>query len=138
MDQDSAEAHFTLGRAYRQKGDFEQAITELERARELSHDRPDVLSHLGNAYALAGKTAKAVSILSQLNAMARENSVSPYHLAVVFVGLGEQDKALTALEAAASQGHSSYLAGLKADPTFDPLHNEPRFQKVLMSIGLMP
>jgi DNA-binding winged helix-turn-helix (wHTH) protein/TolB-like protein/tetratricopeptide (TPR) repeat protein len=138
MDQDSPEAHFTLGRAYRQKGDFEQSITELERARELSHDRPDVLSHLGNAYALAGKTAKAMSILSQLSATPKENYGSPYHLAIVFVGLGEREKALAALEAAVSQGDSGLLAGLKADPTFDPLRNEPRFQKILMSIGLTP
>jgi DNA-binding winged helix-turn-helix (wHTH) protein/TolB-like protein/Tfp pilus assembly protein PilF len=138
MDQDFTEAHFTLGRAYLQKGDIEQSITEYEKARELSHDRPDVLAELGNAYALAGKTAKAMSILSQLNAMPRENNVSPYHMAVVFVGLGEKEKALAALEAAASEGHSGFLAGLKVEPTFDPLRNEPRFQKVLMSIGLTP
>ena len=138
MDQDFVEAHFTLGRAYLQKGEFEQSITELEKARELSHDRPDVLSELGNAYALAGKTAKAIIILSQLNAMPRENNVSPYHLAVVFMGLGEKEKALAALEVAASEGHSGFLAGLKAEPTFDPLRNEPRFQKILMSIGLTP
>jgi DNA-binding winged helix-turn-helix (wHTH) protein/TolB-like protein/Tfp pilus assembly protein PilF len=138
MDQDFTEAHFTLGRAYLQKGDFERSITEYEKARELSHDRPDVLSELGNAYALAGKTAKAMSILSQLNEMPKQNNVSPYHLAIVFVGLGEKEKALAALEAAASQGHSGFLVGLKAEPTFDPLRNEPRFQKVLMSIGLTP
>ena len=138
MDQDFPEAHFTLGRAYLQKGDFERSITEYEKARELSHDRPDVLAGLGNAYALAGKTAKAMSILSQLNAMPRENNVSPYHVAVVFVGLGEKEKALAALEAAASEGHSGFLIGLKAEPTFDPLRNEPRFQKILMSIGLAP
>jgi DNA-binding winged helix-turn-helix (wHTH) protein/TolB-like protein/Tfp pilus assembly protein PilF len=138
MDQDFAEAHFGLGLAYLQKGDFEQSITELERARELSHDRPDVLSHLGNAYALAGQTTKAMSILAQLNAMPKQNNVSPYHLAVVFLGLGEKEKALAALEAAASQGQSGFLTGLKAEPTFDPLRYEPRFQNVLISIGLMP
>jgi serine/threonine protein kinase/tetratricopeptide (TPR) repeat protein len=138
MDHDFTEAHFTLGRAYLQKGDIEQSITEYEKARELSHDRPDVLAELGNAYALAGKTAKAMTILSQLNTMPKEQNVSPYHLAVVFVGLGEREKALAALEAAASEVHSGFLVGLKAEPTFDPLRNEPRFQKILMSIGLTP
>ena len=137
MDQDFPEAHFTLGRAYLQKEDFAQSITEYEKARELSHDRPDILSELGNAYALAGQVEKARSILSQLNAMPREN-VSPYYLAIVFVGLGEREKALAALEAATSQGRSGLFVGLKAEPTFDPLRNEPRFQKVLMSIGLKP
>ena len=79
-----------------------------------------------------------MSILSQLNAMPRVNNVSPYHLAVVFLGLGEKEKALAALEAAASKGDHAFLTGLKAEPTFDPLRNEPRFQKILMSIGLAP
>jgi TolB-like protein/Tfp pilus assembly protein PilF len=138
MDQDFAEGHFGLGRAYLQKGDFEQSITEFEKARELSRDRPAVLAQLGNAYARAGKTAKAVSILSQLNTMPKENNVSPYHLAVVFVGLGEKEKALAALELAASQGQVWFLNGLKGDTTFEPLRNEPRFQKLLISIGLTP
>jgi hypothetical protein len=56
----------------------------------------------------------------------------------VFVGLGEKEKALAALEVAASQGYTGFLTGLKAEPTFDPLRKEPRFQKILMSIGLKP
>ena len=53
MDQNFIEAHLGLGRAYQQKGELEQSIVELEKARELSHDRHDVLAALGRSYALA-------------------------------------------------------------------------------------
>jgi DNA-binding winged helix-turn-helix (wHTH) protein/TolB-like protein/Flp pilus assembly protein TadD len=134
MDPNFIEAHWGLGLAYLQKGEFNQSIAELEKARELSHDRQDVfLSGLGNAYARAGNTAKAMGILAQLEGL----NVSPYYLAEVYVGLGEKEKALAALEAAA-QARSSWIAAVKADPSWDPLRNEPRFQKILMSIGLTP
>jgi hypothetical protein len=55
-------------------------------------------------------------------------NVSPYYLAKVYVGLGEKEKALAALEAAA-QARSRWIAGLKADPIWDPLRSESRFQK---------
>jgi adenylate cyclase len=64
-------------------------------------------------------------------------NVSPYYLAKVYVDLGEKEKALAALEAAA-QARSRWIAGLKADPIWDPLRSEPRFQKILTSIGLSP
>jgi eukaryotic-like serine/threonine-protein kinase len=139
IDRDFLEAHSVLGRAYMLERKFEQSIPEYERARNLSHDRPDVLSELGHAYALAGKRDKASSILAQLEAMPAGNNVTPYDLAKVYVGLGDKEKALTALEGAAtSPSRSSYLCGLKADVLWEPLRNEPRFQKILTSIGLMP
>ena len=64
-------------------------------------------------------------------------NASTYYLARVHVGLGEKEEALAALEAA-YQARSSLIAGLKADPIWDPLRNEPRFQKILTSIGLTP
>ncbi len=67
------------------------------------------------------------------------NNVTLYDLAKVYVGLDDKKKALTALEAAAtSPSRSGYLCGLKADVLWEPLRNEPRFQKILTSIGLTP
>jgi DNA-binding winged helix-turn-helix (wHTH) protein/TolB-like protein/Tfp pilus assembly protein PilF len=134
MDSNFIEAHWGLGLAYLQKREFDRAIEEIEKAKALSPDRQDIfLSGLGTAYALAGKTPQAMSILTQLKAM----NASPYSLARVYVGLSEKEEALAALEAA-YQTRSSLIAGLKADPIWDPLRNEPRFQKILTSIGLTP
>jgi serine/threonine-protein kinase len=133
MDQNFIEAHAVLGLACILKGDLDQAISELERARELSHDRSDILATLGYADAIAARTTEAMTILGQL----KKNNVSPYYLAILLTGLGEKEKALAALEAAASQRDSG-VGSLKTNPIFDPLRNEPRFQNILISIGLTP
>jgi TolB-like protein/DNA-binding winged helix-turn-helix (wHTH) protein/Flp pilus assembly protein TadD len=137
MDQNFAETRFALARAYRQKGEVEQAITEYEKVREFLHDRPDILSELGNAYARTGNTARARNILAQLDAMSRKQVVSPYYLAQVHMGLGEKNEALKALEEAC-QIRSSPLIALKWEPTFDKLRDEPRFQELLRRVGLPP
>jgi tetratricopeptide (TPR) repeat protein len=137
MDPNFIEAHAGLGLAYALKGDLDQAIAELERARELSHDRPDVLAMLGYADAIATRTADAINILAQLKAMPGQNNMSPCYLAEVSLGLGEKEQALSALEAAASQRDAG-VSSLKANPIFDPLRSESRFQKILVSVGLTP
>jgi DNA-binding winged helix-turn-helix (wHTH) protein/TolB-like protein/Tfp pilus assembly protein PilF len=137
MDRNFIEAHAGLGLAYVEKGELDQGISELERARELSHDRPDVLATLGYADAIAAKTADATTILTQLRAMPKENNVSPCYLAEVLVGLGEKEDALAALETAVVQRDAG-LSSLKANPIFDPLRSEPRFQNLLVAIGLKP
>jgi tetratricopeptide (TPR) repeat protein len=136
MDAKFVDAVWALGYIHRQKGEFEQSIEQCEKARELSQSRPDVLGLLGNAYALAGKRDKALNIISELKSKAAKD-VSPYQQAKVFVGLGEKEKALAALEEAYRE-RSSWIIAIKSDPIFDPLDNEPRFQKLLAAIGLTP
>jgi TolB-like protein/DNA-binding winged helix-turn-helix (wHTH) protein/Tfp pilus assembly protein PilF len=134
MDSTFVDTVLAVGHIYRQKGNLEQSIQQFEKARELSQGRPDVLAFLGNAYALAGQGEKALQIVSELKTKAVKD-VAPYHLARVYVGLGQNDKALAALEEAYRE-RSSWIVALKAEPIFDTLDNEPRFQKLLMSIGL--
>jgi len=134
MDPVFSETHQGLGRAYLQKGDFERAIVEFEKARELSHDSVHDLSQLETAYALAGKPQKAMSMLSQLEAMP---NVPSYIFARLYVCMGEKKKALAALQEA-YWARSSLIIALKSDPVFDPLRNEPGFQNILKSIGLTP
>jgi len=136
MDPNFVDTILAVGHIHRQKGELDQSITEFEKARELSQSRPDVLAFLGNAYALAGKTGKAVDLIAELKTKVAKD-VSSYQLAKIYVGLGEKDKALAALEKA-YRARSSWIIALKAEPIFDSLDNEPRFQKLLMSIGLTP
>jgi DNA-binding winged helix-turn-helix (wHTH) protein/TolB-like protein/Tfp pilus assembly protein PilF len=137
MDRAFIEAHAGLGLAYLLKGELAYAISELEQARTLSHDRPDVLGTLGYADAIAGKTVDATNILAELRTMPRESSVSPCYFAEVLVGLGEKEEALDVLEAAVAQRDLG-VSSLKANPIFDPLRSEPRFQNLIIAIGLKP
>src|SRR5262249_4419203 len=58
-----------------------------------------------------------------------------YVLAKSYALLGDKERALAGLEKSYER-KDFLLPFVKADPVFDPLHNEPRFQRLLMLIGL--
>jgi hypothetical protein len=55
--------------------------------------------------------------------------------AEIYLGLGEVDHALRVLEGAYRR-HDGGLILLNADPRFDSLKSDPRFQQLLQRIGL--
>ena len=127
MDSSYELPHLVLGWAYAQKGDFGLAIPELRQAVELSHGTPLMISSLANAYARSGNRVDAQKLLAGLVSQSPKNYVSPYYFAVVYVGLGEDEKAIDWLEKAYSD-RSNGLVFLKVDPSLDHLRSNPRFQ----------
>jgi hypothetical protein len=91
---------------------------------ELSHGTPSI-SSLANAYARSGNKVDAQKLLAGLVSQSRKNYVSPYYFAVVYVGLGEDEKATDGLEKAYSD-RSNGLVFLKVDPSLDHLRSNPR------------
>ena len=75
-----------------------------------------------------------LKILDELKTLAKQSDLSPYQLAVVYVGLGEKDRAFELLEKA--KVGSTLLKYLKMDPRFDSLRSDPRFQDLLRGTGL--
>jgi Flp pilus assembly protein TadD len=65
-DPNFALAHNQLGQAYLQKQMNEDAITELQKAVQLSAGSPTCLANLARAYAASGKRSEAVKLLSDL------------------------------------------------------------------------
>ncbi|MBL8189298.1 MAG: protein kinase [Acidobacteria bacterium] len=126
-------AHLDLGRAYVQKNMLDQAIAELLKARELSNDEPLVLAALGHAYAVAGRTGEAQTILEKLLQLAQTGNVRPYEIAKVYAGLGDKDRAFEWLNKAL-QDRSPWLLKLKAEPNFENLRTDQRFQTLVQQI----
>ena len=60
----------------------------------------------------------------------RTGPIQPYMVALVLVGLGRNDEAITLLEQAYDQ-RSTLLSYLDRDPRFDPLRTSPRFMELL-------
>ena len=79
---------------------MDQGISALQQALTLSPESTLFLGQLGQAYARAGKTDEARDVLLRLEEMSRQRYVSPYHIAYVYTGLGEYDRALDLLERA--------------------------------------
>jgi TolB-like protein/DNA-binding winged helix-turn-helix (wHTH) protein/Tfp pilus assembly protein PilF len=126
MDPGSEWAHLNLGQAYEQKGQFGTAIEELQKALELSHSSPLTLSALAHAEALSGNHAAANKLLSQLEELSKKQYVSPYYVAIVYLGLGKNDVAMNWLEKAYND-RSNGLVFLRVEPELDPLRTNPRF-----------
>src|ERR1017187_10213865 len=126
MDPSYELPHLVLGLSYAQKGNFGLAIPELRKAVELAHGTPLMTSALANAYARSGNSAEAERILSDLISDSKRQYVSPYYFALVYVGLGQPNKALDWLEKAFAD-RSNGLVFLKVDPALDDLRSNPRF-----------
>jgi TolB-like protein/DNA-binding winged helix-turn-helix (wHTH) protein/Tfp pilus assembly protein PilF len=127
--------HLVLGQAYEQKKAFDQAISELRRAADISQNSPPVLAALARTYAVSGKTTEARNLLDQLMQQAKKQYVSPFYVAVVYAGLGENDKAMDWLEKAYSD-HSNAIVFLKVDPQLDTLRSNPRFHELQRKLRL--
>ena len=93
------------------------------------------LAQLGQAFAEVGREVDARAVLRQLEQMATQRAVSPYHLAYVYVGLGEQEAALDALERAFAEREGA-VYGIKSSFLFTPLHAHPRFTALLRKMNL--
>jgi TolB-like protein/DNA-binding winged helix-turn-helix (wHTH) protein/Tfp pilus assembly protein PilF len=126
MDPSYELPHLVLGLSYAQKGAFDLAIPELRKAVELSHGTPLMTSALANAYARSGNKAEAEKLLADLIAESKKQYVSPYYLAVVYVGLGKKEEALNWLQKAFAD-RSNGLVFMKVEPELDDLRSNPRF-----------
>lgn len=89
--------------------------------------------YLGVALAKDGQIGEAKAILRRLET--GKDYVSPVELAVLYVGLGEREKALAALERAYSE-RDSQMQYLVIEPNFDSLSSEPRFAALVQKVGL--
>jgi len=92
-------AHYYLGEAFQLKGQLADAIAEYRKAVELDDD-PFALALLGQAYARAGQRDEAQKILTRLTEEAKSRYVSAYAVALMFIGLGDKEQAMDALERA--------------------------------------
>jgi serine/threonine-protein kinase len=135
FEPDYARGRATLAWAYLMLGRIDEGIAELRRAVELAPANSLYFAQLGEAYGLAGRIEEAREVLGRLQEMARTQYVSPYHLAYVYTGLGEMDRAMDLLEQAYDERAGS-LYGVKGSFLFVPLRGHPRFQALLAKMNL--
>ena len=126
-------AHYYLGQVLQFKGHLGEAIAEFQKAVDLNGD-PDSLGMLGQAYARNGQKDEAQKVLLQLNEEAKSRYVTPYATALVYLGLGEKERALDELERAYQRGDTNYLYVIRIDPMLDDLRGHPRFDALVQKI----
>ncbi len=134
MDPTFARAHMVQGLVYLQQGRNAEAIAEFQAARELE-DSQQMIAQLGYAYAVSGRTSDAQKALNDLNELSKRHYVDPYWIALIYVGLGDKDRAFEWLGRAYEEP-SSWLTSLKVEPQWDSVRSDPRFAALLKKVGL--
>ena len=127
--------HFALGVGYEGTGKLPEAISEYQKTMELSGGAQGAVA-LAHAYSEAGRKAEAEKILRDLQRKSKETSASPYEMATIYAGLGENDKAFKFLDQAFSQKSLGMPSSLSSDLVIESLRPDPRFQNLLGRIGL--
>jgi TolB-like protein/DNA-binding winged helix-turn-helix (wHTH) protein/Tfp pilus assembly protein PilF len=142
---------------------YEEAIAEYKKALEMNADFPMALQGLAQAYVKSGKLKEAVALIAQLPDDARASSmtgyiygvageranakkilakemqratreyVSPTSIALIHIGLGNTDEAISWLERAYRE-HSPDLPILSM-PYFDDVRSDPRFVDLVNRVG---
>ena len=121
-------------RVLERAGRFDEAEAEARRSLGLD-DSLWGRVWLARACAMSGQRLEAYRRLRLLQEAARSGSVSPVFPALVQCALGERAEALEQLEEAWTQ-RSPWMALLRAEPGFQSLWDERRFQILLQRMGL--
>ena len=128
--------HFYLGVGYEGTGKRVEAVSEYQKAVELSGGDVDATAALAYSYAGIGQTAEAKKILRDLERKSKDSYVSPYFIAAIYAGLGDKNSAFVFLEKAYQERSLELSWALKADPRLDSLRTDRRFQTLLQRVGL--
>ena len=127
-------AIYWLGFGYIKKEMYREAIEQFQLVLDLSDGDSVDLAALGYAYAVAGQINEAGEILRQLEELSNQRYVSPVDLAMLHVGLDNNEQAIEYLDKAYEE-HADRMSWIKVNPVFDPLRSDPRFQALLQQMN---
>jgi len=125
-------AHALLGRIYLHTGRYDLALAEFAKTRGPT---PGSFGDVGQTLALSGRRAEALAELDRVLKLSTQRYVSAVDIASIYAGLGDTDNAVAWLDRAL-QERASTLGFLAQNPTFDRLHDDPRFAAIVDRVGL--
>ena len=99
------------------------------------NDNPEILATIGYVFGISGNSVEAERTLGLLKELSAKRIVSPYDSAIIYAGLGDKDKALELLKLCLEE-RSVQLIGIKVEPFWDDLRDDPRFVELLKKLGL--
>ncbi len=128
--------HIKLGKTYAHMGRCTEALESAAVAEDLlaGSGTPSTRSWLDYTYALCGETAKARAGLADLES--REEYVDPSLLAIIQIGLGDNEGAIANFEKS-FEDQSTNMVFLKMTPDIYPgdYAEDPRFKDLVRRVG---
>ncbi|MFQ5675594.1 MAG: hypothetical protein ACE5G1_06810, partial [bacterium] len=126
-------SHLSLGMAYREKAMVEEAITELEKAIELSGATPMAVTELAIACYRFDRKDQADNLFHSLKERSQHEYVPPTFFVSIHLARGEVEEACQWLEKVYEE-HDSFFLFLRLPPL--QLPSDPRFDDILNNMGL--
>jgi Flp pilus assembly protein TadD len=128
-----AVAHYLLGQTLVQLRRYDEAIAEFRKAIAIDGGNTTFDSNLAHAYAVSGRTEEAMKILRDLEGRQTAQSPTAASIALIYVGLGDNDQAMAWLDKAYQ---ARFNPSILLRPAFDPIRTDPRFRGLQERIGL--
>jgi len=117
-----------------QMGRYDDAIAAMEEGGD--SQRSQVRGTLVLANAAAGRMAASRKLFDELADSASREYVSPASFVYAWIGLGDNERALEALNDALETRSAGFM-GLLLDPRLDPLRGTTGFQQILQRLNLV-
>jgi TolB-like protein/DNA-binding winged helix-turn-helix (wHTH) protein/Flp pilus assembly protein TadD len=134
IDPNSEDAHFDLALVYESLGRYDQALVEFEKYRTLSGNPLVFKAAVAHLYAVQGRRADSRRLLEELKARHKPGDMLSYNIALVYVGLGDKDRAFQWLQNSYAE-HAEDMVDLNDDPRIEPLRSDPRFAALLRRLN---
>ena len=134
LDNNSALAHYNRGRALEQQQKFADALANFQQAKIDSPVNAAPLVPLAHLAAIQGDARTARATLQELRQLNGPQYIPGIYMAVIYLGLGDKDKAFDWLNRADNE-RCDYLVFLERDPMADPLRSDPRFDRLVKRIA---
>jgi tetratricopeptide (TPR) repeat protein len=121
--------------ALEQKGLLKLAEKESRRAIVRSKRNPIKLTARAHIHALLKETRQARTVLDELDSLRSTHQyVSPFHMALIYAGLGETDQAFDFLEQA-YRDKDQWVTLLRSEPRLKELRGDPRFRSLVRRLN---
>jgi TolB-like protein/Flp pilus assembly protein TadD len=128
--------HYWLGLAFEAVGRQEEAVSELEKAAEMTSPAVSfVMGGLAHVYVSAGRRGEAEMILRELLGLGEHGVVDAVGFATTYLALGDSENALQWIERGV-EARGILPCMIKGNPHLNPLRGAPRFQEALRRMNL--
>ena len=129
-------AQWALALGYEQQGMYIEAIAELEKAQRLAGAMPIITGLLGYTCAVHGQTTRAEQVLIELQKQAKRQYVAPFDSALVYLGLGNVDRAFEFIVKACEDRSFWLIYFVRLGSFFGSRRSDPRYQAILRRMNL--
>jgi tetratricopeptide (TPR) repeat protein len=119
---------------YIQNRSFNEAETELKKAKRERKNDSILIYDTGMVYAAQGKQAEALQMIKELEEMSGASLSEAHWIAKIYATLNEKEMAFSWLDRGLGRGAIGFF--YKDEPVWDPIRSDPRFTDLLRRMGI--